>query len=80
MTRTWVDDRAVFPLDKRWVMRCDTAGCATKSEPSVQQPPLEQFVTAGWFVGKTWQDVCPACLARGVVLRDEPSHLMAVSQ
>ncbi|SEE83719.1 hypothetical protein SAMN04489740_2729 [Arthrobacter alpinus] len=76
MSREWVDDRSPFPLDKRWVMRCDETGCATKSEPSVQQPPLDQFVAAGWFIGKTFGDICPACLAAGIEPRDTPHQLM----
>lgn len=76
MTRRWVDDLTPFPKDKRWVMCCDESGCITKSEPSVEQQPLEQFVASGWFIGWTFGDVCPKCLAAGVVPTDAPHKLM----
>lgn len=76
MTRTWVDDRLPFPKDRRWVMRCDETGCTTKSQPSVQQPPLEDFAAAGWFIAKTFGDVCPVCLAEGVTPTDTPHMSM----
>ena len=76
MTRTLVDDKKLFPKDKRWVMRCDVSGCTTKSEPSVQFPPLEQFVAAGWFIGATFCDICPECVAKGVMPWDVANRLM----
>lgn len=61
MTREWVSEK-----DRRWVMRCDQNGCATRSEPFPKSPPLEEFQRRGWFVAAKWGDICPACLAKGV--------------
>lgn len=80
MTRTWVDDRMLFPKDKRWVMRCDQTGCTTQSEPSFQQQSLDHFAANGWFIAKTFGDVCPKCLAAGVVPTDAPHKLMEATK
>ncbi|AHH16563.1 hypothetical protein NONO_c17630 [Nocardia nova SH22a] len=61
MTRTWVSD-----TDRRWVMKCDQSGCATRSEEFPREPPLAEFQNRGWFIAKLWGDICPDCLARGV--------------
>lgn len=76
MGRRWVDDRAAFPLDRRWIMCCDQPGCATKSAPTTQQPPLEQFAADGWFIAKTFGDICPACLTAGTTPTSTPHSLM----
>ena len=88
MSREWVDDRKPAPRpgrpdtrDKRWVMRCDTyhpsgKRCTTEGEPSPHQPDLKIYVDAGWFIGKTWGDMCPRCLASGYVPPAEPHRLM----
>ena len=83
MTRQWVDDGARKPRDKRWVMRCDVgsmdvtvARCATRTEPTWDQRPLDEFAAAGWFIAVLWGDVCPVCLASGHVPTAEPSPVM----
>jgi hypothetical protein len=64
VTRTWVGAK-----DDRWIMICDQIGCVTRSEPFPPgvQPPLEIFAERGWFIARKFGDVCPACLAAGVV-------------
>lgn len=49
-----------------WEMRCDQDGCGTQSEPFPVQPDLELFQVRGWFIAKSWGDICPPCLAKGV--------------
>lgn len=62
MTREWIDERT-----RQWVMRCDQKGCTTRSETFPTQPDLELFRDRGWYVAKVYGDVCPTCLAKGIV-------------
>ena len=74
--------------DKRWVMRCDCwdghgldgqgrlRRCRTEGEPSVEQPDLQQYMDAGWFIAATHGDRCPACVAAEHPSWTEPHHLM----
>lgn len=59
MTRTHNDQQ-------QWVMLCDQIGCPTRSEAFPKEPPLELFRDRGWFIARTFGDICPACLAKGV--------------
>jgi hypothetical protein len=83
MSREWVDDMKPAPRrgpdtrDRRWVMRCDVrraddSRCPTEGEPSREQPPLEDYAGAGWFIAKVHGDICPDCLAKGYQPRSEP--------
>jgi hypothetical protein len=75
VTREWVDDMKRKPVDKRWVMRCDVrksgsgTRCTTESEPAANQGdlPPSMFRDQGWFIAIRFGDICPSCLASGVV-------------
>lgn len=76
MSREWVDDAKPKPVDKRWVMRCDVIQpngqrCSTTSPPAAHQSELDlgRFARAGWFIAKVHGDVCPICIASGIVPR-----------
>lgn len=81
MTRAWVDDAKKHPVDKRWVMRCDVGfwsgrrRCDTESEPQRTQPDLAAFVLEGWFISAQYDDICPPCLAEGVLPSSAPHRL-----
>jgi len=84
MSREWVDDLKKKPIDKRWVMRCDVGlfdstrtRCTTESEPSWSQPELWQFAAQGWFIADKHGDVCPVCIAEGILPKDKPHRIMA---
>jgi len=75
VTREWVDDMKKKPVDKRWVMRCDvnqfgtSKRCTTQCEqqPNQSDLPASLFIGQGWFMAARYGDICPACLASGVV-------------
>lgn len=73
MTRQHVSD-----TDLQWVMVCDQLGCTTTSEPFPASPRLELFQERGWFIADDFGDVCPSCLAKGVVPTDQPYQPKAV--
>jgi hypothetical protein len=72
MTRQWISES-----DRRWVMVCDRDGGATQSEPFPKQPDLALFAARGWFIAKSWGDICPTCLAAGVTPTAEPYRPVA---
>ena len=87
MSREWVDDMKPPPRrgpdtrDRRWVMRCDVerangSRCPTEGEPSRDQPPLEDYAEAGWFIANLHGDICPDCLAKGYQPSREPHPVM----